>query len=153
MRNIVACILILPLFVLCGSLPAHAESPYVGSAACGECHEKEYSNFQKLSQRPNAFKSVQKMANKLSPEEVRNCYSCHTTGYGKGGFVDFKTTPHLADAGCETCHGPGRAHVESGGDPEQIVAQPRHDTCLSCHDESRGVARHRFTGTIFSGAH
>ncbi|HEX4230536.1 MAG TPA: DmsE family decaheme c-type cytochrome [Bryobacteraceae bacterium] len=42
--------------------------------------------------------------------------------------------------GCEACHGPGKAHVDSGGDPTKII---RFDTlspkqaserCLACHE-------------------
>ena len=152
MRSILLYIIFLCILVF-GANAFAAESEYVGSATCAESHEKEYNNFQKLSKRPQSIKAVQKMAKKLTAEELAKCYNCHTTGYGKGGFVSMETTPHLADAGCETCHGPGRNHVEAGGDPAAIIGKPQHETCLSCHDESRGIARHRFSGTIYSGAH
>jgi DmsE family decaheme c-type cytochrome len=72
------------------------------------------------------------------------CATCH-----EERFKEFSRTPHsrlVHEAswkgkvvGCESCHGPGRAHVEAGGDrtlirtfdnepPKQIS-----DTCLSCH--------------------
>jgi predicted CXXCH cytochrome family protein len=41
--------------------------------------------------------------------------------------------------GCESCHGPGREHVEGGGDVTKIVSFKRLDakaaseTCLACH--------------------
>lgn len=72
------------------------------------------------------------------------CKACH-----EQQFDNFSRTAHarLADAaywknrvhGCEACHGPGREHVEAGGDltkirtfrnepPKQVA-----ETCLVCH--------------------
>jgi len=41
--------------------------------------------------------------------------------------------------GCESCHGPGKAHVEGGGDKSKIISftnkssKETSETCLSCH--------------------
>ena len=47
---------------------------------------------------------------------------------------------YLAGIGCESCHGPGSAHVAGGGDPSQILNpsditnnQQRSEVCLQCH--------------------
>ena len=50
-----------------------------------------------------------------------------------------------ADAECESCHGPGQAHADAGGDPALIRSFDRMspdeaaDTCLTCH--AKGNAR------------
>jgi predicted CXXCH cytochrome family protein len=60
---------------------------------------------------------------------------------------DFKTADHsklqargknAENAGCESCHGPGSLHVNSGGGAHTIV-NPRKDpeTCFQCHLEIR----------------
>jgi DmsE family decaheme c-type cytochrome len=69
------------------------------------------------------------------------CATCHAEVAKK-----FETNPHskLAlihgeGASCESCHGPGKAHVESGGDVTQIKqiskmsARQVDETCLGCH--------------------
>jgi len=75
-----------------------------------------------------------------------SCKECHADLYKNLG-----TTPHwkiafdkrdhgAAAAGqCESCHGPGSEHVNSGGDPAKIVsfkgmsANKISATCLTCH--------------------
>ena len=70
------------------------------------------------------------------------CATCHADV-----AKDFAANPHhrlaLEHGGkgvtCESCHGPGKAHVESGGDVTKIVrftsasAERIDSTCLRCH--------------------
>jgi predicted CXXCH cytochrome family protein len=72
------------------------------------------------------------------------CAACHEpqfksvshTKHGKlGGLESWKGKV----TGCETCHGPGKAHVEGEGDPTKIIsfkkmsAKNTSETCLACH--------------------
>lgn len=70
------------------------------------------------------------------------CAACH-----EGITKDFKTADHsrliatgknAEGAGCESCHGPGSLHVNSGGSTKLIV-NPRKDpeTCFKCHLDIR----------------
>ncbi|MGA7522921.1 MAG: DmsE family decaheme c-type cytochrome [Acidobacteriaceae bacterium] len=70
------------------------------------------------------------------------CATCHGDVVKK-----FGTNPHsrlaLEHAGkgvtCESCHGPGQAHVEGGGDVtkirrfDKLTPQQINETCLGCH--------------------
>jgi DmsE family decaheme c-type cytochrome len=67
------------------------------------------------------------------------CVQCHVdqgetwkdTAHARAGVEGWDGA-----AGCETCHGPGEAHVEADGDPEQIVGRESEHAvsrCLSCH--------------------
>lgn len=126
---------------------------FVGSAACEECHDEEYGNFKKFSKKAHAGDSVKIMAGDLTKAELEECYICHMTGFGQpGGFVSFEETPHMADAGCEVCHGPGYDHVESGGDPELIKGSLTLDDCVTCHNPER-VAAFDFKPLMYGGAH
>ncbi|UZP69041.1 cytochrome c family protein [Desulfovibrio mangrovi] len=132
--------------------PVQAESTYVGTEACAECHEDQYNNFKQYAKKAKSAHSLQIMAPKLTKSELESCYGCHTTGYGKpGGFVSFEQTPHLADAGCEVCHGPGSEHVESGGD-STLIHNPELEECKTCHNEER-VNNFGFRPLLHGGAH
>jgi predicted CXXCH cytochrome family protein len=64
-------------------------------------------------------------------------------GEWKGGYAEL-------GVGCESCHGPGREHVASGGDPAKILnprdfvdgtaagAKRADDTCGRCHTRGTG---------------
>jgi predicted CXXCH cytochrome family protein len=72
-----------------------------------------------------------------------SCAQCHQEIYR-----DFKTASHYRlkapgdnakNIGCESCHGPGSLHNESGGAPHTII-NPRKspETCFQCHLDKRG---------------
>jgi len=60
---------------------------------------------------------------------------------------DFKTAthahlqakgPHAMNVGCESCHGPGSLHKETGGAPHTILNPNKSaDICFQCHLEMR----------------
>ncbi len=85
----------------------------------------------------NPSQGFPKLLDDFTEDQRMFCYHCHVTGAGKpGGFVSFEQTPELGHVGCETCHGPGARHAESG-DPEDIIAKPEWSVCISCHDGNR----------------
>lgn len=79
---------------------------------------------------------------------AQTCQGCHDEIY-KG----FEASPHFTttqktritpDAhGCESCHGPGSAHVEGGGDKSKIFTfkgvspEQISERCLSCHQQNQ----------------
>ncbi len=73
------------------------------------------------------------------------CLTCHENrakGYhgSPHSRVADPRTP-AAKRGCESCHGPGQAHVEGGGDktkiknPSTMSAGEVTDTCTTCHNK------------------
>ncbi|WP_353115143.1 multiheme c-type cytochrome [Nitratidesulfovibrio sp.] len=158
LRTTLAAVLLAALLALplAGPLAATARAAearsYVGTDACAPCHADQHATFRKYAKKSKSAHSVKVMASKLTREEVQGCYACHTTGYGKpGGFVSFESTPHLADAGCEVCHGPGSAHVDSGGDVS-LIDTPTMEGCVVCHNEQR-VRSFNFKPLLHGGAH
>ncbi|MEN2985398.1 MAG: cytochrome c family protein [Thermodesulfovibrionaceae bacterium] len=133
-------------------LPSYVFCDYVGSKICKTCHFKEYENFSKFSRMSRSFEAVEKMKNKITQEELKSCYHCHTTGYGKkGGFISPEKTPHLKNTGCEVCHGPGKKHVETK-DPRFIRRKLTLQVCEPCHTEER-IRAFRFKPLLYGGAH
>ena len=128
------------------------DATYVGTETCKECHEAEYDNFKAYAKKATSYESVKKMKKGLTSEEIKECYTCHTTGYGQpGGFVSIEKTPHLQDAGCEVCHGPGSNHIESE-DPDDIIAELEAENCKTCHNANR-VEAFNFKPMLYGGAH
>jgi hypothetical protein len=149
-------VLIAAIFLLIGITHGYAENQtdkvFVGSQACQECHDVEYENFTTHAKKATSFESVQVMAKGLTDAEQKECFTCHTTGYGApGGFVSATETPHLKDAGCEVCHGPGSAHIETE-DPEDINYDVTIEVCNTCHNPDR-IASFKYKPLLFGGAH
>lgn len=67
-------------------------------------------------------------------EDTFKAYS-HTMHASLGNLPAWKNKT----TGCESCHGPGKAHVDGGGDKTKIItftgksSKEISETCLSCH--------------------
>jgi len=77
------------------------------------------------------------------------CKTCHADMPTKDFFKNYEDSPHYVTTldtkkgpewhGCEACHGPGKAHVEGGGDKTKIftfknaAAGEISARCLDCH--------------------
>jgi hypothetical protein len=130
----------------------NGETFYVGSSACRDCHPEEYENFMTYAKKSTSFQSIEKQMKHLTPDEIKQCYPCHTTGYGKaGGFISLEETPHLKNAGCEVCHGPGSEHARTADSASIIVNMGKKD-CEVCHISER-VKAFKYKPLIHGGAH
>jgi len=144
-------------FVLSLEMPsAFAQSKrtslYLGSDVCRSCHEREYNSFMKYAKKSKSFNSIERVKKGLTEEEIKGCYVCHTTGYGRpGGFISIEKTPHLKNAGCEVCHGPGGFHVKSMN-RQDIKRKMTLKDCEVCHTSER-VQAFRYKPMIHGGAH
>jgi hypothetical protein len=104
------------------------------------------------AKKSRSFESIERVRKGLTKEEIKECYYCHTTGYGKpGGFISPQKTPHLKNAGCEVCHGPGELHVKTKS-PQDIKRHLTMKDCEVCHTSER-VKAFRYKPLIHGGAH
>ncbi|MFQ5664009.1 MAG: DmsE family decaheme c-type cytochrome [Terriglobia bacterium] len=79
-----------------------------------------------------------------------DCLVCHDIEQAFAKNPHYKTWKDeslpWSERGCETCHGPGRAHIDAGGDPDRLFnfkkvsPQQISDRCLDCHLEQEGQA-------------
>jgi predicted CXXCH cytochrome family protein len=121
-------------------LPTRAA--YVGSEACRSCHEAEHARWAE-SPHAKAFATLQREGK----ADQDGCRSCHTTGYGKGGFPEGGAPAEhaaLLGVGCESCHGPGGDHAPAEAPKHGTIVSlaDKCDTCVilqicgSCHDQA-----------------
>jgi hypothetical protein len=79
-------------------------------------------------------KSLKRTWKKKKNSYSRKCIGCHTTNYNPD---DKSYTEH--QVGCESCHGPGRAHIDKGGDiafivnPKKLPDNLSDMVCAACH--------------------
>jgi hypothetical protein len=110
-----------------GQAAVAGNGPYVGTKVCQSCHGAEYEQWNETAH-AHALNTVEAQTGKASPQ----CQTCHTTAAGlPGGFVSREVTPTLAAVGCESCHGPGRRHLQ---DPERPFGKIALSSCTVCHD-------------------
>ncbi|MCU0862989.1 MAG: cytochrome c family protein [Planctomycetes bacterium] len=102
---------------------------FVGSETCKKCHEASYKSWVE-TKHAVAFEALQK----VGKHERADCVVCHVTGdvsLDQDGVVRLPdlTRRDLHNVGCESCHGPGREHVDQG---VRIGTRPVED-CRRCH--------------------
>ena len=105
------------------------KNSYIGSQACQECHQKEFTQWAHSSH-ATAFNTLRTAGREYYPE----CVTCHVTGsgYESGYQIGNADREHFVDVGCETCHGPGKQHVYTPL-KENIRGQVPEKVCMECH--------------------
>lgn len=87
---------------------------------------------------------------------TESCEDCH-----EKINRDFKTADHarlqakgsnVPDVGCESCHGPGSKHVESGGAIATIVNPGKSpEGCFTCHIDVKGSFNLPYSHPVLNG--
>jgi DmsE family decaheme c-type cytochrome len=95
------------------------------------------------------------------------CKTCHEDMPSKDFFKNYEGSPHFVTTletkkgpewqGCEACHGPGKAHVEGGGDKTKIFtfrnasAREISERCLDCHQNGQEHANFGHSAHLQNG--
>lgn len=97
---------------------------YTGHSSCSGCHAKNFAAWRNEAH-ARAFETLRKQGDGENPD----CVGCHTTGYGRRGFVlsPPERAKEFGGVGCEACHGPGKGH------PGRRMSIPGEKTCAGCH--------------------
>ena len=113
-----------------------------------ESHVSFYVATQSLDITPGQSRAIpgnleSAAGRRMSPEEAKLCFGCHTTASAIKG--QFDPDALVAGVACEACHGPGLNHVaaENSGAPEpgdSLILNPARldridsvDFCGACH--------------------
>ncbi|MEN8149239.1 MAG: cytochrome c3 family protein [Planctomycetota bacterium] len=95
--------------------------------SCTSCHQ---------AHAPQVEKAPAKKATAAKFTGEATCLVCHSD------YREYSHRPQVADAlGCESCHGPGRAHVDARGDaslirsPAKLEAPASDRSCVMCHSD------------------
>src|SRR5215216_6820449 len=95
---------------------------------------------------PDDKKAAAATTAKYSAEDFvgsETCKACHeeqSNSFAKTAHARLEKAGWKAEKqGCESCHGPGKAHVEGGGDKTKIrtfakeTPKQKSEACLQCH--------------------
>jgi hypothetical protein len=112
---------------LIDAMPRIESKGFAGSKACMTCHA-DAGEVWKNSAHAGALKTLEDDYADRDPE----CISCHVVGQDKTkGFKSRDLTAHLADVGCESCHGPGADHAAAP--MKKKMPQAGEKSCMTCH--------------------
>lgn len=107
---------------------------YVSYKACIQCHKKVTEAWLKTPH-ADAFATLKEQGEEK--QEAVGCVRCHVVAMDEiGGFIDMEITPELANVQCESCHGPGRQHINTL-DPADIIKTPGEESCRVCHTKGQ----------------
>lgn len=113
---------------LLDKMPRISKAEFAGSMACKVCHGKIYALWTS-SKHARALATLEREGQSRDPD----CVGCHVVGLDRlGGFRSRAATPRLSDVGCESCHGPARAHAKR---PKSVqMKKAGTASCAKCHD-------------------
>lgn len=111
---------------------AAQESPYIGAAACRDCHRAIYDAWEKTKH----ARAWQRLG--LDDRKQSGCIPCHVTGTPEQ-IAREGDRPSLPGVQCERCHGPARAHAQTATReaPATSGLTRKVDArfCETCHSE------------------
>lgn len=127
--------------------PAAGAAIFVGATSCQGCHAKAFDFWQSQhvisegkDKEGNVVPRTLSHANawqtlvEQGKDKDRSCIGCHSVGFNQvGGYCRSSEVGERKGVQCESCHGPGSLHVQSGGDPQQIRKEVPESTCRQCH--------------------
>ena len=90
--------------------PQRGVAFYTGVESCHDCHEEAYDVWRGTPH-SHAYRTLEEVSKNFN----LSCVGCHVTGYRQPGGSEVVQNDGLRDVQCESCHGPGSAHVAARG--------------------------------------
>jgi hypothetical protein len=111
---------------------ARGAAHYVGIEACRDCHEEAYAVWAGTPH-SHAYRTLEEISKNFN----LSCVGCHVTGYRQPGGSEVVQNEGLRDVQCESCHGPGSAHVTARPGPTRratiTLRVPGEFCATQCH--------------------
>jgi hypothetical protein len=125
----------------------------VVNLGCAFCHPSVHADWRTTAH-SHALETLEAVGQGSNPA----CLPCHTVGFGEpGGYIDRATTNALAGVQCESCHGPGRAHVSNIQDPglrpPASIAMLDPNICGKCHTDIHHSTIDEWSESAHGGNH
>jgi len=100
---------------------------YAGSTTCTSCHAPQFAKWRG-TQHATAYDTLEAKGQQFNVQ----CLPCHITGPAAQTGQEMLALAHdLRQVGCESCHGPARAHTLQPTGAK--AGQPTMATCQHCH--------------------
>ena len=127
--------------------PAPGAPVYVGANSCQGCHAQAFAFWREqkvesegkdkdgnVTLRTLSHASAWQTLVADKKDKDRTCIGCHSVGFNEpGGYCRSSDVGDFKGVQCESCHGPGSLHVQSGGAPQHINRVVKESTCRGCH--------------------
>ena len=122
------------------------EARFVGVEVCKGCHQEAYTVWKdsiftaagtdehgnEIERRVGHSKAWQTLVD-VKKDTDRTCIGCHSIGFmQKGGYCRASEVDFRKNVQCESCHGAGSLHAQSG-DKQFIKRKVSESTCRECH--------------------
>jgi hypothetical protein len=115
-----------------GSMKPNIEENFVADTECKLCHTTQYSHWRHTKHAQAYLTLVEKRRN-YAPE----CLSCHVVGF-RLADVRIDQLKKYGGVQCESCHGPGKEHVNLRGNTKMPTLRTVEE-CETCHDAERSL--------------
>lgn len=102
---------------------------YLGSQACSGCHA-EAAALWATTPHARAWATLEEKGKDFD----LTCVGCHSVGYREpGGYCSLDEVAAYRNVGCESCHGPGSAHVVAPAEGHIDRARTERTCARGCH--------------------
>ena len=115
--------------------PSPTRPGFIGTVLCGSCHPEALKVWQ-ATRHPHAYEALEKEGKQYHLD----CVGCHLAGWQQaGGVCRVDRTENRREVACESCHGPGFAHLVNPV-KATIRRSASPEVCTGCHDHENSPA-------------
>lgn len=118
---------------------------FVGAKTCKACHAQAYEVWKKAVfwsegqndkgepiKRHMGHSKAWETLVQAKKDKDRSCIGCHSIGFMQpGGYCKTSDVGNRVDVQCESCHGPGSLHAQSGD--KKLMQKATEQSCRECH--------------------